>query len=301
MNDIQGWINLYKPKNISSFKAINRIKNKFKFNKIGHGGTLDPMAEGILPIALGKTTKLISFINNNYKTYKFTVQWGAQTTTDDSEGEFLYYSDTIPNKNSIILNLKNFLGEIIQTPPKVSAVKVQGERAYNLSRKNIDFKIKPKKVFVKNLKMLDHRSNKTSFFIECGKGFYVRSFARDFAKTLGTYGHISSLERIKVGKFTKKSSILLDDLLKIGERLSEFNCIKPSISMLDDILAIEIDNKIDLKNLSHGKSIKIDEAKSKISLSSKLDNKKVLLFNGGDVVSVGKLTGNLFKPNKVLI
>ncbi|MDC3022024.1 tRNA pseudouridine(55) synthase TruB [Pelagibacteraceae bacterium] len=297
----QGWINLYKPKNITSFKAINFIKKKFSINKIGHAGTLDPMAEGVLPIAIGKATKLIPYINIMKKEYEFTIAWGSQTTTDDAEGKILFVSNYFPTKNEIENKIINYLGYIIQIPPKVSAVKINGKRAYKLFRENETFTIEPKKVFVQNLSITKHSKDKTSFKILCGKGFYVRSFARDIALDLKTYGHISSLKRSKVGKFREKNSILLDDLLKIGQMHERINFISPTISMLDDILAYEIEEKMDIENLSFGRSIKIDEEKIINSSSINLDKKNIFLFKKGDIVSIGKLDGNLFKPNKILI
>ena len=297
----QGWINLYKPKNITSFKAINSIKKKFSINKIGHAGTLDPMAEGVLPIAIGKATKLIPYISNMNKEYEFTVTWGIQTTTDDAEGEILFESSYLPKRKEIEKKIINYIGFINQIPPKVSAVKINGKRAYKLFRENKKFTIQPKKVFIEDLCITDHSINKTSFKILCGQGFYVRSLARDLAIDLKTYGHISSLKRSKVGKFSEKNSILLDDLLKIGQTHEEINCISTTISMLDDILAYEIEEKLDIENLSFGRSIKIDERKIINSSSINLDKKNIFLFKKGDIVSIGKLDGNLFKPNKILI
>ena len=297
----QGWINLYKPKNITSFKAINSIKKKFSINKIGHAGTLDPMAEGVLPIAIGKATKLIPYISNMNKEYEFTVTWGTQTTTDDAEGKILFESNYIPKRKEIEKKIINYIGFISQIPPKVSAVKINGKRAYKLFRENKKFTIQPKKVFIEDLCITDHSINKTSFKILCGQGFYVRSLARDLAIDLKTYGHISSLKRSKVGKFSEKNSILLDDLLKIGQTHEEINCISTTISMLDDILAYEIEEKLDIENLSFGRSIKIDERKIINPSSINLDKKNIFLFKKGDIVSIGKLDGNLFKPNKILI
>ena len=297
----QGWINLFKPKNITSFKAINSIKKKFSINKIGHAGTLDPMAEGVLPIAIGKATKLIPFISNMNKEYEFTVTWGIQTTTDDAEGEILFESSYLPKRKEIEKKIINYIGYINQIPPKVSAVKINGKRAYKLFRENKKFTIQPKKVFIEDLCITDHSINKTSFKILCGQGFYVRSLARDLAIDLKTYGHISSLKRSKVGKFSEKNSILLDDLLKIGQTHEEINCISTTISMLDDILAYEIEEKLDIENLSFGRSIKIDERKIINPSSINLDKKNIFLFKKGDIVSIGKLDGNLFKPNKILI
>ena len=254
-----------------------------------------------MPIALGKATKLIPFINLDLKCYIFTVYWGSQTTTDDSEGEILFKSNIKPKIQDIKNLLQNFKGNIYQTPPKVSAVKIKGERAYKLARQKKDFEILPKKVFVNSLEVVKHDNLKTVFKIQCGKGFYVRSFARDLGIKLKTYGHISSLERTKVGKFDKKSSILLDDLIKIGQRQKEFNCIQPSISMLDDILAYEIEEEKDLNNLSFGKPVFIN--KKQLIMEPLNSDKKELVFlsNKGNIISFGKLSGDLFKPNKVLL
>ena len=297
----QGWINLYKPKNITSFKAINSIKKKFSIKKIGHAGTLDPMAEGVLPIAIGKATKLIPYISTMNKEYEFVVTWGAQTTTDDAEGKILFESSYLPKRKEIEKKIIKYIGYINQIPPKVSAVKINGKRAYKLFRENKKFTIQPKKVFIEDLRITNHRINKTSFKILCGQGFYIRSLARDLAIDLKTYGHISSLKRSKVGKFSEKNSILLDDLLKIGQTHEEINCISTTISMLDDILAYEIEEKLDIENLSFGRSIKIDERKIINPSSINLDKKNIFLFKKGDIVSIGKLDGNLFKPNKILI
>ena len=175
----------------------------------------------------------------------------------------MFESGNLPNPNEINQKIKNFLGNIKQTPPKVSAVKVNGQRAYKLTRQDKDFKILPKNVFVQNLQVINHDITETSFKIECGKGFYIRSLARDLAIDLKTFGHITSLERVKVGKFDKETSILLDDLIKIVQMHKLINCIKPTISMLDDILAYEILDQKDLEDLSLGRSIKIDENKLK--------------------------------------
>ena len=301
MNSKQGWLNLYKPKNISSFKAIHKIKKKFNIKKIGHAGTLDPLAEGILPIALNNTTKLIPFINNNLKTYNFEITWGSQTSTDDIEGETLFKSNNFPEKKQIEQKIKKYIGHTYQVPPKVSAVKINGKRAYKLARENVSFNVLPKTVFAQNIKLIKHKKNSTTFKIECGKGFYIRSLARDLGKDLETFGHISSLRREKVGKFMVESSILLDDLLKIGQRQLEINWILPSISMLDDILAFEILDNKDIENLSFGRSIKIDKNILKDHDSIFDDQQQIFLSSKGDIISIGKLIGNLFKPNRILL
>ena len=298
----QGWLNLYKPKNISSFMALKKIKNKFNIPKIGHAGTLDPLAEGVLPIALGKTTKLIPFVNFNLKNYIFTIKWGEQTSTDDTEGNIINKSSKVPNDIEIKQSFKNFLGFIEQVPPNASAVKFNGERAYKLLRSKKKFDLKSKKVFLKSIKILKKTSeSNTTFKIECGKGFYVRSLARDLAQSLGTFGHITYLNRTKVGFFSNKTAILLDELLKIGQTDFEFNCIHSSMSMLDDILAYEIEEKKDFEDLAFGKSIRIDKKKL-IKPPLNLDKENtVFLSKKGNIISFGKLNGDLFKPNKILI
>ena len=147
MNNYQGWLNIYKPKGMSSFSVVKKIRKKFELNKIGHGGTLDPLAEGILPIAVGKATKLISFINHDIKEYEFEIKWGQQTSTDDAEGIVVDTSNIIPPEDSINKILKKYKGVIIQKPPKASAIKINGVRAYKLLRENKNFEINPKKSF----------------------------------------------------------------------------------------------------------------------------------------------------------
>ena len=244
MNHFDGWINVYKQTIISYFEVIRKIKKKFKILKMGHAGTLDPSAEGILPIAVGKTTKLISLICCKIKNYEFEIKWGEETTTDDKEGKITGISNNIPSRENIEEALKNFIGDIMQKPPKVSAVKINGKRAYQRFRNNEIFETKNRLVRVYGLKFIDQSQKIISkFSVECGKGFYVRSFGRDLAEILNTKAHIYSLKRVKVGNFTEKNSILLDDLLKISEMADGIRGFHSSISVLDDIPAIEIENK----------------------------------------------------------
>ena len=302
MSNIQGWLNIYKPLNISSFAIVRRIKKKFNIDKIGHGGTLDPLAEGILPIAVGKTTKLIPFINSDVKEYEFEIKWGEQTSTDDKEGMIIKRTDNIPTLENIKIKLKEFNGNIMQKPPKASAKKIKGKRAYNLLRQNIDFEVEEKNVQIFETKIINWENELiTKIKIKCGKGFYVRSFARDLAEKLDSKGHVHSLKRTKVGKFNMNNANLLDDLLKIGQRLHEFRGFHSSVSMLDDILAYEVDDEKSKLNLSHGKAINININLLNNPPLNLFDRKVIFLTNKGSVLSFGKLDGDLFKPNKVLI
>ena len=302
MNNYQGWLNVYKPLGLSSFAVVQKIKKHFKLDKVGHGGTLDLLAEGVLPIAIGKTTKLIPFINSAIKEYEFEIKWGEQTTTDDAEGDIIAQSDFIPSFKEIRNILIKFNGEILQKPPKASAIKINGKRAYNLFRNNKDFEIKEKKVFIYSSEIIDSSKDIiTKIKLKCGKGFYIRSFARDIAEILKTKGHVKSLKRTKVGKFSEKNANLLDDLLKIGQTLIEFKGFHTSLSMLDDILAYEVDDEKSRCNISQGKSININVNKLNNPLLNSTDRKIIFLTDKGKVISFGKLYGDLFKPSKVLI
>ena len=300
MNE-QGWLNIYKPLDVSSFNVIKKIKKKFNIIKLGHAGTLDPLAEGILPIAIGKTTKLIPFVQNSIKEYEFEIKWGEETSTDDKEGEIIDISKKIPDDNEIIQALKNFECKFYQYPPKASAVKINGIRSYKLFRSNIDFETNKKEVQLFNTKLINTNSNISRIIIKCGSGFYVRSLARDLATELGTKGHIFSLKRTKVGKFSTNNSILLDDALKISQTLSEFKEIQPSISMLDDILAYEIEDEKLIKKISYGKSVEINKFNFHSDTLNLNDKKTIFLTIGKNVLSFGEFDGDLFVPKKVLI
>ena len=302
MNNHQGWLSIYKPFGISSFSVVKKLKKHFHLDKIGHGGTLDPLAEGVLPVAVGKATKLIPFINSDVKEYEFDVKWGIQTTTDDAEGEVISKSKFMPSELEINNKLKEMHGEILQKPPKASAIKINGKRAYKLFRDNKNFEMVEKKVFIYSSKILDSsKKYVTKFSIKCGKGFYVRSFARDLAELLNTKGHTSFLKRTKVGLFNEKNANLLDDVLKIGQSLTEFKGFHSSTSMLDDILAFEEVDEKNILSISQGKSINIDVNKLTEPLLNSSERKIVFLTDKGKVLSFGKLNGNLFKPDIVLI
>ena len=300
MSEINGWLNIYKPRGISSFFVIKRIKKKFKFSKIGYAGTLDPLAEGILPIAIGKTTKLISFINKHPKEYEFEIKWGEQTSTDDTEGEIIKRSSKIPEDKTINQALKNTIGNFLQAPPKASAVKIDGERAYKLFRKKINFELKKKSVNLLDSKLIGNSNkNISKISIRCGSGFYVRSYARDLGDKLESSAHVFSLKRTKVGKFSINNSILLDDLLKIGQMTSAIKGFHSSISMLDDILAFEIDEEI-IKDVSKGRNIEIKRIKDFKDFNYLKDN-FYFLTNNNSLVSLGIIEGKYFKPRKVFL
>ena len=213
-NSVNGWLILDKPSGLTSTSAVSRVRRLFNAQKAGHAGTLDPLATGILPIALGEATKTVPYAVDQDKVYRFTVNWGVETNTDDSEGEPVTTSTKRPTTDSILAVLDQFTGEITQIPPRFSAVKIDGDRAYDLARNGKAIELAARTVNVHELKLIDCPEPDYAIFeTTCGKGTYVRSLARDIGRTLGCYGHITSLRRLAVGEFREALSVKLDDLV----------------------------------------------------------------------------------------
>lgn len=211
--EVDGWLVLDKPVGMTSTHAVSIVKRAFAAKKAGHAGTLDPLASGVLPIALGEATKTVPFVMDGRKSYRFTVRWGVLTDTDDAEGRTVDTSDVRPSAEAIRAALPRFIGQIMQTPPKFSAIKIAGERAYDLARAGEEVTIEPRLVEISRLALIgtpdpDH----AEFEAECGKGTYVRALARDLGLALGTYGHVSALRRTAVGPFTEAVAKTLDAL-----------------------------------------------------------------------------------------
>ncbi len=235
---ISGWINLDKPYGMTSTQAIGKVRRALNAQKIGHAGTLDPLATGILPIALGEATKTIQYIQDDLKTYRFSVMWGEQRSTDDMEGEVIEKTDTIPDLQSIKSILPNFVGEIEQTPPIFSAIKINGERAYDIARDGDIPELKSRVVYIEDLRLIEAREKEADFEMICGKGTYVRSLARDMGKELGSLGYVSALRRTRVGKFTDDNVISLDKLVEMDYVAARSEFLLPLQDMLDDIPAL---------------------------------------------------------------
>lgn len=249
-NPINGWINLHKPVGMTSNQALGKVKWLLKPQKAGHAGTLDPLASGVLPIALGEATKTVPYIQDAMKTYRFTVTWGEQRTTDDAEGDAIFTSDTRPERAAIEALLPQFIGEIEQTPPQFSAIKINGERAYDLARDGETVEIASRPVYIETLEILEHSPDKTTFECYCGKGTYVRSIARDLGQKLVCYGYISLLERTSVGGMTLDNAISLDFLENMADNTPQSGYLMPLTTALDDIpvLALRDEEAARLKN-----------------------------------------------------
>ena len=247
---IDGWVNLHKPVGMTSTHALSIVKRALNPQKAGHAGTLDPLASGILPIALGEATKTVPYVQDSIKTYNFTVTWGEQRTTDDAEGTAMSTSDARPARADVESLLPAFLGDIQQTPPQFSAIKVDGARAYDLARDGETIELKSRIVYIENLEIVSHTDAETAFRCVCGKGTYVRSLARDMGLKLGCFGYISALERASVGPFTLENAILLDIFQNPDDKPTPEQVLLPLQTALDDIpvLALREQEAARLKN-----------------------------------------------------
>lgn len=236
---LNGWLILDKPTGITSAKAVSNVKTLLRPVKIGHAGTLDPLASGILPLALGEATKTAGYMTGAGKTYRFTVKWGAQSSTDDLEGEIIHTSDERPSIEQIKAILPEFTGPILQTPPNFSAIKVKGKRAYDLARDGKAVQLEARTVQIDSLSIVENTQNSTTFHCTCSKGTYIRSLARDMGQLLGCYGHITMLRREKVGKFGENHAISLA-LLEEMVHKDDLSFLLAVDAALDDIPALEI-------------------------------------------------------------
>jgi tRNA pseudouridine55 synthase len=203
---------LDKPVGMTSTHAVARLKRTFNAKKAGHAGTLDPLASGVLPVAFGEATKTVPFVQDGEKAYRFTIRWGAETDSDDSDGEIVARSDLRPEAAAILAALPRFMGTILQTPPAYSAIKINGERAYDIARDGETPELSPRPVTIHELVMTEFGTEEATFEARCGKGTYVRAIARDLGRVLGCLGHVSALRRTRVGPFSETDAVALTQI-----------------------------------------------------------------------------------------
>src|SRR5258705_4787175 len=214
--DVHGWIVLDKPVGMSSTHAVSVVKRLFQAKRAGHAGTLDPLASGVLPIALGEATKTVSFVMEGRKVYRFTVRWGEERDTDDAEGRITAVSAERPSADAISAALPRFVGQITQVPPRFSAIKIDGERAYDLARDGESVEIAARPGEIHRLELIETSDqDHPKFMAECGKGTYVRALARDLGRLLGCRGHVAALRRTAVGPFGEDVGVRLDALQRL--------------------------------------------------------------------------------------
>ena len=261
-----GFLNIYKPKDVTSNYVVQKVKKKFHINKIGHLGTLDPMASGILPLAIGKATRLFDYMLEKVKVYNVTYEFGYETDTLDSTGVVINESNNIPNTEDILKIIKTMIGKQNQIPPKFSAKNVNGARAYDLARKGVDFELKPKEIEIFDIKLTGNESNSFSFKIKCSAGTYIRAIGRDIANALCTYATMTKLERCETGCFDLSKAIQLDELL--NKDSYESDLISPLV-VFKNYDRIDINDK-QYKDLIDGKTI----------IYKEITNNSFLIHNG---------------------
>lgn len=305
--DVSGWVVLDKPDDMTSTHAVSAIRRIFNAQKAGHAGTLDPLASGVLPIALGEATKTVPWLMEAKKTYVFIIKWGVSTDTQDREGKEIAASDVRPTPEAIRAALPDFIGEIEQIPPQFSAVKVDGERAYDIARSGETVELEPRKVTVYEAELLGTEGDDLATFrVRSGKGFYIRALVRDLAARLGAEGHVWRLRRTAVGPFTEADSVTLDALEDLRHKGAASERLKPVETALDDIPALAINGE-DAFKLRQGRPIVLlphvvetlkPKFRDRVIGGVDASRAAVALFQG-KAVALGDVRAGKFSPTRV--
>jgi len=296
---VSGWICLDKPIDLGSTQAVGRVRRLFNAQKAGHAGTLDPLATGILPIALGEATKTVPFLMDADKTYRFTVAWGEETATFDREGAVTATSDVRPEAAAIADALKAFVGEISQVPPNYSAVRVDGARAYDLAREGIEMELQPRQVVIHDARLIEALDvDHATIEIECGKGTYVRALARDLASALGAVAHVAELRRTRVGGFGAENAITLEKLEALCQEGAPLEVLLPVETALDDIPELAVTTE-DAFRLTQGRSIvllprQVETLKARLGAS-----RVVFAREGSRIVALCEMRAGRLNPTRV--
>ncbi|GAB5388213.1 MAG: tRNA pseudouridine(55) synthase TruB [Alphaproteobacteria bacterium] len=303
-NPINGWLMVDKPLDWTSTDVVNKLKYHLFAQKAGHGGTLDPLATGLLPIAFGEATKTANFALEGEKLYDFTVKWGESTNTDDAEGEVIATSDTRPTEQEILDILPEFTGIRLQTPPQFSAIKIKGQRAYDLARKGEKADIPAREVEAYEINLLECDDTQARFEVACSKGYYVRALARDLAQALQTEGHVSVLRRTGVGGLGVEDAIPLQEILDLSGEEAIENMLMPVDAVLDDIPAVEL-TADEAHKMRSGNPVlflrRHDRARIEgLQAEAAGDEESfVLALCGGDPVALAQLNGAELAPKRV--
>jgi tRNA pseudouridine55 synthase len=303
---VSGWICLDKPLDLTSTDAVSRVRRAFNAQKAGHAGTLDPLASGILPIALGEATKTVPYLMEADKTYRFTIAWGETTASFDREGAVTARSDVRPTEAAIRAALPAFVGEIQQVPPMFSAIKVDGERAYDLAREGIEVELKARTVRVDRCELVEVTADHDTLEVDCGKGTYIRAIVRDLAEMLGACGHVSALRRTRVGRFSLDNAITLENLQEMAHRGAGSEAILPVETALDDIPVLAITNE-DVFKLKQGRPIvlvprQVEALKARLVpkiIGGEDASRTVSAMSEGKVVALCELRAGRLNPTRV--
>ena len=298
---IDGWIILDKPQGITSAHAVARIKRILDAAKVGHGGTLDPLATGLLPIALGAATKTVPYIMDGTKLYRFTLKFGEARDSDDADGAITATSDARPDDAAIRAALPAFRGSIMQIPPAFSAIKVNGERAYDLARQGAPPALAARPAQIDRFELVERLDADHALFeVMSGKGVYMRALARDLALALGTMGHIATLRRLRVGPFTIDRAITLDKLTEIGhDAPADPNLLWSVSTALDDIPALALAAE-EVADLKQGLAVSLVSLIGRIPDAANPDGGLARLMAGGRCVALGRLADGLLRTERFL-
>lgn len=293
---IHGWLVVDKPGGMGSTDVVTAARRALDARKAGHAGTLDPMATGVLAIAFGEATKTVPLAMDGRKHYRFTVRWGVATTSDDAEGAPIAQSERRPTRAEIEAALPAFRGDILQRPPGVSAIKVDGRRAYDIAREEGAPELAPRPIHVARLDLVEAASaDEATFEMVCGKGGYVRAIARDLGETLGCLGHVVVLRRLAAGPFSLDQAISFETLTELRDRSAPEEELLPVAAGLDDIPALPVDSRI-AASIRQGRAAPIPGASATRSLAN---GDVVWAHEGGRPVAIGVFEGGLFKPTRV--
>jgi len=297
---INGWINVDKPAGMTSASCVNIVRRTTEAAKLGHAGTLDPSASGVLPMALGEATKTVPFAVNAHKEYVFTINWGERRDTDDEQGSTIEVSNSRPRESDIIAKLPLFIGNIIQVPPAYSAIMVDGVRAYALARSGEDVKLSPREITILSFELMYvNNRNSAVFSVKSGKGAYMRGLARDLAAELGTCGYLSDLKRISVGPFNVSEAISLAKIKKLGHSAAKYPILLPIETALDGIPALNISDTEALR-LRNGQAIQVLEEQNRKHIEAVGDKGIVLAVETTGPVALVRVDGIKIRPIRVL-
>ena len=297
---IHGWIVIDKPRGLTSSAVVGRVKRLTGAAKVGHAGTLDPLATGVLPMALGEATKTVAYLMDGRKAYRFTVRWGEARDTDDGEGAVTAVSDARPTESEILAVLDCFRGAIEQVPPVFSAIKVGGRRAYELARRDNAPALAARTVHIHDLTLqaMPDRDH-AEFAAVSGKGAYMRSLARDLAVALGTVGHVAALRRTAVGPFHESQAISLDKLESLGHSAPLSGHLLPVETVLDDIPALALTER-EARKLSHGQAIPVLPVASRSPFKNIGQGDVVRAMVEGRLVALATIKGGEIRPFRVI-
>ncbi|HXV23403.1 MAG TPA: tRNA pseudouridine(55) synthase TruB [Alphaproteobacteria bacterium] len=297
---VHGWLAVDKPAGLSSAAAVAIARRALGAEKAGHGGTLDPLATGLLPIAFGEATKTVAYVMNGLKTYRFTIRWGEERSTDDAEGKVTTQSAIRPSRAEIEAQLPEFTGRILQAPPAYSAIKVDGRRAYELARTEGALELAKRPVEILSFRLLELPDPDHAVFeVASGKGAYMRSLARDLSRRLGTVGHVAALRRVAIGPFREEQAISLERLVALGHSAAAFEALHPIGTVLDDIPALALSGE-EADRLRRGQAIALLKRSDLARVQRLEDGATVFATCAGRPVALTRFQAGSLRPVRVL-